>query len=83
MDFFVEMADKEGGEELRKKIESIDWETKFYGPGLPPKPEFDTSNVDVCYSLVDKFKDEVCSLFRSMPLPPMSLFQALLLSSVI
>ena len=28
----------------------------FYKPGYPPKPDFDTSLVDVCYTLADKWQ---------------------------
>lgn len=41
---------------LKDKIASIDWEEKFHSTGLPPKPEFDTSLVDVCYELAEKWK---------------------------
>ncbi|KAL2071810.1 hypothetical protein VTL71DRAFT_13045 [Oculimacula yallundae] len=36
-----------------KALESVDWDTWFYAPGLPPKPKFDTSMVDRCYALAD------------------------------
>ncbi|KAL8799833.1 MAG: hypothetical protein Q9182_005582 [Xanthomendoza sp. 2 TL-2023] len=42
--------------EVAEKLESVDWDAWFYKPGLPPKPEFDTSLVDVCYQLADKWK---------------------------
>lgn len=38
------------------KLASVDWDTWFYKPGYPPKPDFDTSMVDVCYSLADKWE---------------------------
>lgn len=34
----------------------MDWDTWFYKPGFPPKPDFDTSMVDVCYDLADKWE---------------------------
>jgi leukotriene-A4 hydrolase len=43
---------------LKDKIASIDWEARFYDTGLPPKPEFDTSLVDVCYALAEKWKSK-------------------------
>ncbi|KAH8911027.1 hypothetical protein BR93DRAFT_874536 [Coniochaeta sp. PMI_546] len=43
---------------LKDKIASIDWEEKFHSTGLPPKPEFDTSLVDVCYELANKWKSK-------------------------
>lgn len=35
--------------------EKVDWEHWFHAPGLPPKPDFDTSLADVCYVLADKW----------------------------
>jgi leukotriene-A4 hydrolase len=43
---------------LKDKISAIDWEGRFYNTGLPPKPDFDTSLVDVCYALAEKWKSE-------------------------
>lgn len=38
------------------QLDSIDWKSWLYKPGMPPtKPKFDTSMVDVCYSLADKW----------------------------
>jgi len=34
----------------------IDWEKWFFAPGMPPKPKFDTSLVDVCYELAKKWE---------------------------
>ncbi|KAL8722034.1 MAG: hypothetical protein Q9225_001410 [Loekoesia sp. 1 TL-2023] len=39
-----------------KALKELDWEAWFYKPGFPPKPEFDTGMVDVCYELADKWK---------------------------
>ncbi|ODV61200.1 bifunctional aminopeptidase/epoxide hydrolase [Ascoidea rubescens DSM 1968] len=36
-------------------LNSIDWETWLYKEGLPPKPKFDTSLVNKCYDLSDKW----------------------------
>lgn len=44
---------------LADKLAGIDWEGRFYSRGLPPKPEFDTSMIDVCYALAEKWKDPV------------------------
>lgn len=41
-------------------LESLDWDAWFYAPGFPPKPDFDTSLVDVCYELAAKWE------FRSL-----------------
>ena len=49
LDFF---ARDEGA---AKALKGVDWDAWFYQPGLPPKPEFDTSLVDVCYELADRW----------------------------
>lgn len=43
---------------LKDKIAEIDWEGRFYNPGLPPKPEFNTSLVDVCFQLANKWRQK-------------------------
>jgi leukotriene-A4 hydrolase len=43
---------------LKDKLSEIDWEGRFFNPGLPPKPEFDTSLVDVCFQLANKWKQK-------------------------
>ncbi|KAF1344186.1 peptidase family M1-domain-containing protein [Delphinella strobiligena] len=42
--------------EASKKLNDLDWDTWFYKPGFPPKPDFDTSMVDVCYALASKWE---------------------------
>ena len=37
-------------------LNKVDWDAWFYNPGLPPKPNFDTSLVDVCYELSSKWE---------------------------
>ncbi|KAK3648952.1 Leucyl aminopeptidase yscIV [Elasticomyces elasticus] len=39
-----------------KKLEAVDWDTWFYAPGFPPKPDFDTTLADQCYALADKWQ---------------------------
>ena len=39
-----------------KLLNDLDWDTWFYAPGFPPKPNFDTSLVDVCYALADRWE---------------------------
>ena len=39
-----------------KALNDVDWDTWFYSPGLPPKPDFDTSLVNVCYDLASKWE---------------------------
>ena len=43
-------------ETASKQLKDLDWDTWFYKPGFPPKPDFDTSLVDVCYELADKWE---------------------------
>ena len=38
-----------------KQLQSVDWEVWLHQPGYPPKPDFDTSLVDVCYQLAEKW----------------------------
>ncbi|RDL37711.1 Leukotriene A(4) hydrolase [Venustampulla echinocandica] len=52
LDFFA--SDKEAS----KALESVDWDSWFYKPGMPPKPDFDTSMVDKCYALADKWESQ-------------------------
>ncbi|WZH43661.1 peptidase family M1-domain-containing protein [Fusarium acuminatum] len=54
---FLDFFNNLGSEEISKKISKIDWEDKFYTPGLPPKPEFDTTLANQCYDLANKWKD--------------------------
>lgn len=56
---FLDFFNGLGNEEIRQKVAGIDWEDKFYTPGLPPKPEFDTSLANMCYDLANKWKDAV------------------------
>ncbi|KUI72521.1 hypothetical protein VM1G_08408 [Cytospora mali] len=57
-DTFLEFFSTSEYAELKGKLDSIDWEGRFYTRGLPPKPEFDTSLIDVCYKLADQWKDK-------------------------
>jgi len=42
--------------EASKKLNDLDWDTWFYKPGFPPKPDFDTTLADQCYELADKWE---------------------------
>lgn len=42
-----------------KALEAVDWNKWLHSPGLPPKPDFDTSMVDVCYALAKKWESSV------------------------
>jgi leukotriene-A4 hydrolase len=60
-------------ETISKLLESVDWDAWFYKPGMPPKPKFDTSMVDQCYALADKWQSKVCApLFATEQLLIMS-----------
>jgi leukotriene-A4 hydrolase len=48
----------EPDETASKALAEVDWDTWFYKPGLPPKPKFDTSMVDKCYALADKWESQ-------------------------
>ncbi len=50
LDFFASDAT------ASKALSSVDWDSWFYKPGLPPKPKFDTSLVDGVYALAEKWK---------------------------
>ncbi|OJJ31767.1 hypothetical protein ASPWEDRAFT_117915 [Aspergillus wentii DTO 134E9] len=50
--------------EASKLLNDLDWETWFYGPGLPPKPQFDTSLVDIVYELSNKWQSLPDSNFK-------------------
>lgn len=56
-DTFLEFFSGPEYASLKDKIAEIDWEGRFFTPGLPPKPEFDTSLADVCYALAEKWKN--------------------------
>lgn len=44
----------------KPQLDSIDWDTWLYTPGMPPvKPHFDTTLVDQCYHLADKWINTV------------------------
>lgn len=58
-DTFLEFFSTPEYAALKDKLASIDWEGRFYSRGLPPKPEFDNSLIDVCYKLADQWKDKV------------------------
>ncbi|KAH8202299.1 hypothetical protein TruAng_003576 [Truncatella angustata] len=53
---FLDFFNSYGSVEIKEKIAQIPWEERFYTPGLPPKPEFDTSYVDSCLALAEKWK---------------------------
>ncbi|KAI8625706.1 leukotriene A-4 hydrolase [Xylariaceae sp. FL1651] len=53
---FLDFFEEYGNEEIKQKIAQIPWEERFYKPGLPPKPEFNTAYVDSCLALAEKWK---------------------------
>ena len=56
---FLEFFNGLGDEEVKQKVATIDWDDKFYTPGLPPKPKFNTELADMCYDLAAKWQDNV------------------------
>ncbi|GIZ43671.1 hypothetical protein CKM354_000688800 [Cercospora kikuchii] len=50
LDFFASDA------EASKKLEDLDWDTWFYKPGYPPKPDFDTTLADQALALASKWE---------------------------
>lgn len=57
----------ESDAEASELLNELDWDRWFYAPGLPPKPDFDTSLVDVVYSLSNKWKVLPGSSFKPRP----------------
>ncbi|KAL1873813.1 hypothetical protein VTK73DRAFT_728 [Phialemonium thermophilum] len=55
-DTFLEFFSAPEYADLKDKITEIDWEGRFYSTGLPPKPAFNTTLVDVCYELAQKWR---------------------------
>ena len=51
LEFFVKDSD------ASTALSNLDWDKWFYSPGLPPKPDFDTSLADVCYRLAKQWND--------------------------
>ncbi|SJM88020.1 probable Leukotriene A-4 hydrolase homolog [Zygosaccharomyces bailii] len=42
-------------EDRRDVLDGVDWETWLYKPGLPPKPQFDTSLADDVYAVAERW----------------------------
>lgn len=55
-DTFLEFFARPEYASLQDAIATIDWQGRFYNTGLPPKPAFDTSLIDVCYRLAEQWK---------------------------
>ncbi|KAI0148706.1 leukotriene A-4 hydrolase [Xylariaceae sp. FL1272] len=53
---FLDFFENYGNEDIKQKIATIPWEERFYTPGLPPKPKFNTAYVDTCMALAEKWK---------------------------
>lgn len=50
--------------EASKLLSELEWDKWFYAPGLPLKPRFDTSLVDVVYELAEKWQSLPGSSFK-------------------
>ena len=61
LDFFA--SDSESTDRLKR----VDWDTWFYKPGYPPKPDFDDSMVRICYALAEKWHSRKSSAFTPSP----------------
>ncbi|KAI1925165.1 Leucyl aminopeptidase yscIV [Ophidiomyces ophidiicola] len=48
-------------------LADVDWNAWFYKPGLPPKPHFDMSLVNVVYDLAKKWRPQAESSFSPSP----------------
>lgn len=48
----------------RQLLESVDWETWLFTPGMPPKPEFDTTLANNVYKLANKWIDAAMTLTK-------------------
>lgn len=46
----------ESDAEASQKLNDVDWDTWFYQPGFPPKPDFDTSLADQCLDLANRWE---------------------------
>merc|ERR1712000_446417 len=57
-DTFLDFFNNYGNAEIKKAVAQIDWEDRYYATGMPPKPQFDTSLVEQCYNLAEKWQDE-------------------------
>ncbi|RYP47007.1 hypothetical protein DL768_006867 [Monosporascus sp. mg162] len=55
---FLDFFEAYGNAEIKEKIATIPWEERFYKPGLPPKPDFNTAYVDKCLDLAEKWRQE-------------------------
>lgn len=64
---FLDFFEGYGNAEIKEKIAQIPWDEKFYKPGLPPKPDFNTAYVDSCLSLAEKWKNEVSNSHYLIP----------------
>lgn len=67
---FLDYFNGLGDESIKQKIATIDWEDKLYSPGLPPKPDFDTTLAQQCYDLANQWKDSVSRVPRLHHLQP-------------
>ena len=56
---FLDFFEGYGNAEIKEKIATIPWEERFFSPGLPPKPDFNTAYVDSCLNLAEKWKQGV------------------------
>lgn len=48
-------------------LDTIDWKTWLYTPGMPPQPKFDTTLVDECYDLAEKWVKTISESPERLP----------------
>jgi leukotriene-A4 hydrolase len=53
--------------EASAALATVNWDEKFYAPGLPPKPDFDTTLADVCYALAECWNNADATQFEPKP----------------
>jgi leukotriene-A4 hydrolase len=58
LDFFTPDAD------ASQKMHAVDWDAWYNKAGYPPKPNFDTSMVEACYALSDRWADRAALGFE-------------------
>ena len=53
--------------EASKLLDELDWDAWFYTPGLPPRPHFDTSLIDIVSDLSRKWQSPSKTSFKPQP----------------
>lgn len=64
LDFFA------GDQAVTETLAAVDWDTWFHQPGLPPKPDLDTSLVQPAYELADRWQTLTDTNHTTQPFQP-------------